>query len=94
VLLQLVPINFLEIAQRQHCTVVQRVERDRADEYCGCGKLRRYRDCCRAVDRSWSAYDRWHEGYLGRMEYLGELARQARPPSPPVSLLRLGFGIA
>lgn len=75
----------------QHCTIVQRVERDRADEYCGCGKLQRYRDCCREIDRSRTTYDRWREGYLGRMQYLDELARQGRPPGPPEQLLRLGL---
>lgn len=75
----------------QHCSVTVRVSRDRPDELCGCSQRRLYRDCCRDADLSRTPYARWKEAYLGRSEYVAELARQGRALTPPVSLLQSGL---
>jgi len=75
----------------QHYLAAVRVRRDRCDEFCGCGKLRRYRDCCRDEDRARSQYALWREARLSRAMYRGELTRQGRPAGPPESILRLGM---
>jgi hypothetical protein len=75
----------------QHYPAAMRVQRDRPDEFCGCGKQRRYRHCCRDRDRAQQPYALWREAHLARVLYMGELARQGRPAGPPERLLRLGL---
>lgn len=75
----------------QHYSAAVRVQRDRSHEFCGCGKHRRYVDCCRSQDRAQQPYTLWRDAHLARVLYLGELARQGRRPTPPGPLLRLGL---
>lgn len=62
----------------QHYPAAVRVQRDRSEEFCGCGKHRRYRDCCRDDDLAIPAYDRWRGAYVARMHYINELGGQGR----------------
>ncbi len=75
----------------QHYAAAERVRRDRPDEFCGCGKPRRYRHCCREKDRAMSHYARWHDAQLARRQYLHELKKQGRAPVTPEAPLRLGL---
>ena len=67
----------------QHYGPMTRVRRNRPGEYCGCGKPRRYRDCCMASDLAKSEYERWFEQDEARRGYLNELAWQGRAPHAP-----------
>lgn len=75
----------------QHYPAVDRVRRDRKDEYCGCGAARRYAACCRDVDQRTPPYVRWREARQARDHYLRELAWQRRSAEPPYHLLGLGL---
>lgn len=75
----------------QHYPAAVRVQRNRPDEFCGCGEQRRYRDCCRDADFAKRPFELWREANAGRVRYLGDLARQGRSAQPPVALLRLGL---
>lgn len=71
----------------QHYPDWRRLERDRPDEYCGCGEgQRRYRDCCREADRRLSAYQRWHSRFISEQAYFAELRRQRRSDAPAHAL--------
>ena len=67
----------------QHYNEWVRVERDRPDEYCGCGRPRRYGDCCRDADRRLTPRELRDMEYISRRAYFAELARQHRPFLPP-----------
>lgn len=65
---------------RQHYGPRKRLERNRLDEFCGCGEgLKRYRDCCLDADRNLSPFQLWAGEYSGIQAYHSELKRQERP---------------
>jgi hypothetical protein len=67
----------------QHYGAWRRIQRDRADEHCGCGEgTRRYRECCRDVDRKLSHYQLWAGQHFSAQAYCTELVRQGRPAIP------------
>lgn len=67
----------------QHLVPAARMRRDRPDEFCGCTRLKRYRDCCMADDHAMSSFARWADRYAGRQRYLEELRWQGRAPRAP-----------
>jgi hypothetical protein len=70
-----------------------RVERDRADEFCGCGVMRRYGDCHRDGDLALSP-DALRAMEAGsRRAYYADLARQGRPSEPPSDVWSATLGI-
>ena len=68
----------------QHYPANRRVERDAADEFCGCGGARSYADCCRAADLRRTSTSRMAEEFWGRRHYVNQLAMQSRTPAPPL----------
>ena len=70
---------------RQHHPEWSRLERGRPNEYCGCGSSERYRDCHMASDRKLTEEDLARAERDTRHLYFQELAREARPTSPPPS---------
>jgi hypothetical protein len=67
----------------QHFSEKIRVERDRVDEYCGCGKAVRYADCHRAADLELGVVERCRRFHGAQQGYLAELEHQGRTPAPP-----------
>jgi len=64
----------------QHYGDWKRVERDRPNEFCGCGEgMKRYHECCREADRQLTPYKLWSSRYASRQAYYDELTRQRRP---------------
>ncbi len=63
--------------------IERNTQRDRANEFCGCGGQKRYLDCHRQRDRALSdlalnrSRDEVHSAYFM------ELMRQERPSTPP-----------
>jgi hypothetical protein len=68
---------------RQHYPARKRVERNRPDEYCGCGSALRYRDCHRDADLRRSVEHRLWEEVQGRAAYLAQLDTQDRSRTIP-----------
>lgn len=68
---------------RQHCLSVVRVERDRPDDYCGCGSDKRWRECCMTEDLSRSRYDLVMGQWRANARYLFEVRRRGLPVEPP-----------
>jgi hypothetical protein len=67
----------------QHAVDLALAMRDRADEYCGCARKRRYGTCCRPRVTRMSPYELWSDALGGRRQYLFELQSQGREPRPP-----------
>jgi hypothetical protein len=67
----------------QHYPARRRVQRDRVDEYCGCGGERRYKFCCRSRDLELTVEQRLNEEMQGRAAYLGQLDMQERSRGIP-----------
>lgn len=68
----------------QHYGVWKRIERDRPDEFCGCGEgMKRYHECCRDTDLQQTAFQLWSGQYTSMRAYYDELSRQGRPTSLP-----------
>lgn len=68
---------------QQHYGEHVRVQRDRLNEYCGCGSAMRYRDCHRVSDQRMSIYERAGLHARAARGYLAELESQDRPPEVP-----------
>jgi hypothetical protein len=67
----------------QHYGEWKRLERDRPDEYCGCGAgMKRYRECCRNADRKLTPFQLWTAQHAATQAYWVELKRQGRPGPP------------
>lgn len=73
----------------QHYPEWTRVERDRGNEYCGCGLPRRYGDCCRQADLQLSKkqLDRARRDSQG--VYFDDLIQERRRGTPPTGFLCL-----
>lgn len=67
----------------QHYPEYTRVDRDRVDEFCGCGAMRRYAECHRDGDRSLSKDALHMMETLSRRAYYADLARQGRARGLP-----------
>ncbi len=67
----------------QHCGPLARARRNRPNEYCGCGKELRYRDCCMIADEAKTLHQRWSDEYGARAHYLSELKWQKRSLHAP-----------
>ena len=68
----------------QHYGDWKRVERDRPDEFCGCGEgMKRYHECCREADRQLTPYQLWASRYAATHAYYDELTRQRRSIALP-----------
>lgn len=67
----------------QHYLEWVRRERDRVEEFCGCGARKRYRDCHRGGDLKLSAAELQRMELDNRRAYYEELARERRPVRPP-----------
>lgn len=68
----------------QHYPAAVRVIRAKPDEYCGCGRSRRYRDCCMTADLAMSPEARVRQRTQAERDYLRELRRRQLCPYPPV----------
>jgi hypothetical protein len=79
---------------RQHYPAAVRVQRNRPNEFCGCGAPRRYRDCCRNRDLAMRPYELWRDAQSGRMRYLRDLARQGRASEPQDALFVMGLNLS
>lgn len=67
----------------QHSSAKVRAERDQLDEYCGCGSVRAYRDCCRLADSALGLVERHRLHYAAEQSYLVELEAMERSGTPP-----------
>ena len=67
----------------QHYGEKVRVERDRPDEFCGCGKALAYGACHRQSDFAMSWLERAQRHYSSQRAYRDELAAQGRAPGLP-----------
>jgi len=72
----------------QHYGEKVRVERDRQNEYCGCGSTRSYAQCCRASDLALSLFERNRRHQHGQNAYLAELDAMERSRVPPKFISR------
>ena len=68
----------------QHYPEWTRVARDRSNEYCGCGGLRRYGKCHRQQDQRLDAQVLIEREQAVRGLYYQDLRRQTRPHRPPI----------
>lgn len=71
---------------RQHYPPRRRVERDRSNEYCGCGSQVSYHACHRPSDFALTPIQRLTDDLQGRHAYLTQLQMQERAPSIPRSV--------
>lgn len=62
----------------QHYPAGSRMMRNRRDEFCGCGKRKKYRDCCLSADLKLTPYELWWDSYLASTQYFSELTWQGR----------------
>ncbi|MHB2032906.1 MAG: hypothetical protein ACYCVE_05990 [Gemmatimonadaceae bacterium] len=62
----------------QHYPARRRVERDRPNEYCGCGREKRYEVCCRRKDQALTVPQRLLDEMEGRLGYLRQLDAHQR----------------
>ena len=67
----------------QHYPAAARVMRAKPDEYCGCGRPNRYRECCMEADLALSAAERVQQRAQAERDYLRELGRRDLSPRPP-----------
>ena len=67
----------------QHYPEWTRVERDRRDEFCGCGGSRTYSECHRQSDFSLSPAQLERARLDSHNYYYGDLRRQRRATKPP-----------
>lgn len=67
---------------RQHYSEKVRVDRDRHEEYCGCGSTRTYRQCCRKSDRALNLIERVRRHQGAQNAYLLELEAMGRSNIP------------
>jgi hypothetical protein len=67
----------------QHYGETVRVERDRPDEFCGCGSERLYGDCHREADRALGVLQRYQQHYAAERGYLAEIEVMGRSSMPP-----------
>lgn len=74
---------------QQHYHAFARVQRDRQDEYCGCGGMNSYAACCRESDRREATLTHWRNAKLASAQYLRELAAQRRPILSPEDVAEL-----
>lgn len=70
----------------QHYPEWSRVERNRPDEYCGCGQLRRYRDCHLVEDRSTPEQALKLKERISRALYFRELRCRRLPAHLPAGV--------
>lgn len=68
---------------RQHYSEKVRVDRDRQEEYCGCGSTRTYRQCCRESDRALSLIERVRRHQGAQNGYFVELEAMSRSRIAP-----------
>ena len=68
---------------RQHCSPWVAVRRKMLDEYCRCGKAKRYQECHYPEDRQRMPYDLLREEWAGASAYLREVRRRGWPTMPP-----------
>jgi hypothetical protein len=79
----------------QHYGDWKRVERDRPNEFCGCGEgMKRYRECCRDADRRLTPCQLWAGRCASTRAYYDELARQRRPIALPSSPTPVPVGVS
>ncbi len=67
----------------QHLPAGARVRHNQPDEFCGCGRTQRYKNCCMPEDVASSRGRLELESLLGRGAYLLELERRGLSPRPP-----------
>ena len=67
----------------QHYGEMVRLERDRVNEYCGCGRPKTYASCHRSTDQAMPQLERLRRHYAARRQYLNELREQGRELLPP-----------
>jgi len=78
----------------QHYGPLAMRRRDRSDEYCGCGRSKRYADCCREWVRSAPIRDLLLAEAFGHMTYARELRWQSRPHYPWSSMVAGGLRLS
>jgi hypothetical protein len=74
---------------RQHYGALARRQRDRRQEFCGCGADYRYDACHRDDDATGPLDDLIREHDLARRQYFQQLYRECRPLQPPHDAWRI-----
>jgi hypothetical protein len=78
----------------QHYGEKVRVERDRAEEFCGCGRVASYAGCHRSSDFAMPLLERAQRHYGAQRAYREELMWQGRSDQPPAFTLKRIYGRA